>query len=346
MSNDQHYIQRCLQLAALGSGQVAPNPLVGSVIVSDGKIIGEGYHRQFGEAHAEVNAIHAVEDKSLLGRATLYVNLEPCSHVGKTPPCTDLIISSGIRKVVIGMQDPFAGVNGSGIRKLREAGIEVICTVLEDECLQLNKRFVCAHTRKRPYLILKWAQSSDGITGNGKERMQISNSLSKIIGHKWRSEESGILIGAGTAAIDDPELNTRYWQGASPVRIILDRSGNLCGKSNLKIFDGQQRTLIYTQQENYNYSNAEVIPISSFTPFLPAVLSHLHQTGIHSLLVEGGSLTHRLFLEQQLWDECRIFISNKIIGQGISAPAIPQGKIHLTTIGDNQLLEIVNQQPA
>ncbi len=346
MSNDQLYIQRCLQLAALGSGQVAPNPLVGSVIVADGKIIGEGYHRQFGEAHAEVNAIHAVEDKSLLCRATLYVNLEPCSHVGKTPPCTDLIISSGIRKVVIGMQDPFAGVNGSGIRKLREAGIDVICTVLEDECLQLNKRFVCAHTRKRPYLILKWAQSSDGITGNGKERVQISNSLSKIIGHKWRSEESGILIGAGTAAIDDPELNTRHWEGASPVRIILDRSGNLCGKSNLKIFDGQQRTLIYTQQENYNYSNAEVIPLSAFTPFLPAVLSHLHQTGIHSLLVEGGSLTHRQFLEQQLWDECRIFISNKIIGQGISAPGIPQGKIHLTTIGDNQLLEIVNQQPA
>jgi len=346
MTNPAPYIQRCLQLASLGSGQVAPNPMVGCVIEADGKIIGEGYHRKFGEAHAEVNAIRAVEDTSLLAGATLYVNLEPCSHFGKTPPCTDLIISSGIRKVVIGMQDPFAAVNGSGIKKLRDAGIAVICTVLEDECLQLNKLFVCAHTRKRPYLILKWAQSSDGISGNGKERVQISNSLSKIISHKWRSEESGILIGSGTAAIDDPELNTRHWEGASPVRIILDRSGNLCEKSYLKIFDGNYRTLIYTQQENYNYSNAEVIPISSFIPFLPAVLSHLHQTGILSLLVEGGPLTHRLFLEQQLWDECRIFISNKIIGQGISAPAIPQGKIHLTTIGDNQLLEITNLNPA
>lgn len=346
MLSTDSLMHRCLQLAGYGSGKVAPNPLVGCVIESEGTIIGEGYHRQFGKEHAEVNAIASVKDTSAFAHSTLYVNLEPCSHFGKTPPCTDKIISCGIPKVVIGMEDPFALVKGSGIQKMRDAGIEVICNVLQTECMELNKRFICYHNRNRPYIILKWAQSIDGITGLPAKRIHISNKLSQIISHKWRSEESAILIGAGTAALDDPMLNTRHWQGVSPVRVILDRSGNLCGKNNLHVFNGHQRTLVYTQQENSLYPNAEVISFSDYSSFLPSVLAHLHQSGINSILVEGGSITHQLFIEQQLWDECRVFISNETLGSGIKAPGLPYGQTMWTPIGDNRLLEIKNPKSA
>lgn len=342
MSKDEIFIKRCLHLAALGSGSVAPNPLVGCVIVHDGKIIGEGYHMKFGAAHAEVNAIHSVQDTSLLPKAKLFVNLEPCSHFGKTPPCADFIIASGIKEVSIGMKDPNKLVSGNGIAKLGNAGVKVKTGILEEECTALNKRFICAHTNKRPYITLKWAQSSDGIIGSESEKIQISNEISLIIGHKWRSEESAILIGARTALIDDPELSTRYWDGPSPVRIISDRSGSLSKHDNLKVFSGRQRTIVFTQIENKQYKNALTQHIHPNAPFIPALLNQLHQSGIHSVLVEGGSYTIREFIDHDLWDECRVFVSPHTMNKGIFAPHLPYGKIIKTELAENQLLEINN----
>ncbi len=337
-------MHRCLQLALAGIETVSPNPMVGCVIVHGNEIIGEGYHQKFGEAHAEVNAINAVKNKALLPGSALYVNLEPCSHFGKTPPCSDLIISSGIRKVVVGMEDPFPEVMGKGIRKLRQAGIEVVCGVLEQACQRLNKRFICAHTHKRPYLILKWAQNNKAIMGSRNGKIQISNSISKIFTHKWRSEERGLLVGSGTVLIDNPLLNVRYWDGPSPGRLILDRSGNLCEKTDLHIFDGGQKTIVFTQQENLNYPNAEVLSLSPYSCFISEVLGYLYQNGIHSVLVEGGSKILHEFIHENYWDECRIFISHQPIENGIPAPPLPPGEIiNETTVFDNTLIEVLNR---
>ena len=286
------FMQRCLQIAKLGKGTVAPNPMVGSVIAIDGKIIGEGFHQKFGSAHAEVNAINSVVDKSLLEKSTLYVNLEPCSHFGKTPPCTDLIINNKIKKVVIGMQDPFSRVNGSGIKKLRESGIEVIVGVIEEECKILNKRFIVFHQKKRPYLILKWAQSADGFIGRINEKVNISNPLSKIYSHKWRSEESAILIGSNTAKSDNPILNAREWNGNNPTRILIDNNGKL--NADLNIFDGSQHTIVLSNKSINNYPNSKNIVISEGS-FLDQALSKLHEEGIQSILIEGGKKTCRFW---------------------------------------------------
>ncbi|MBL7924593.1 MAG: bifunctional diaminohydroxyphosphoribosylaminopyrimidine deaminase/5-amino-6-(5-phosphoribosylamino)uracil reductase RibD [Bacteroidia bacterium] len=335
-------MKRCLQLAENGIGHVFTNPLVGCVLVEDNRIIGEGYHRFFGGPHAEVEAINSVRESHTLTHSTLYVNLEPCSHFGKTPPCCDLIISKGIPRVIIGMKDPFARVNGEGIKKLRAAGIHVEVGLLEDPCREINKRFICFHTRKRPYLVLKWAQSSNGMTGIRGQRMEISNRISKMYAHKWRQEEAGILVGSGTVLSDNPQLNTRLWQGPSPIRIIADRSGNLCGRHDLKVFDGSIRTLVLTQQDNPDYPHSEVIRIADHGDFFDASLQHLHQIGIISVLVEGGSRIHQLLLERNLWDECRVFVSRENLENGIPAPTLPAGARVDTMLEDNLLITIRN----
>lgn len=340
--NHSFYMNRCLQLAALGGSAVAPNPMVGAVIVNENKIIGEGYHEIFGGNHAEVNAVNSVKDATQLRSSSLYVNLEPCSHYGKTPPCTNLIISSGIPRVYIGMKDPFAQVDGTGIQQLRAAGIEVTTAIEEVACRLLNKRFICSQTTKRPYIILKWAQSSDGFMGKDGEQLQISNELSTVYTHKWRHEEAAILVGAGTVIIDNPRLNNRKWMGKSPVRIISDRSGNLCENNQLAVFDGTFRTLVFTQQDNLNFKNAEVFRIPDHADYMDCLMDHLHLLGIQSVLVEGGSKIHHMLLEKNLWDECRIFIAGNQLHSGIPAPGIPQGIKNQRIIDNNLLLEIAN----
>ncbi|MEQ1665783.1 MAG: bifunctional diaminohydroxyphosphoribosylaminopyrimidine deaminase/5-amino-6-(5-phosphoribosylamino)uracil reductase RibD, partial [Bdellovibrionales bacterium] len=300
MSTDQHYMQRCLQLAEMGLGHVGSNPMVGSVVVCDGKIIGEGYHQQFGCPHAEVNAINSVADQHMLCRSTLYVNLEPCSHTGKTPPCSTFIIEKKIPSLVIGMKDPFPKVNGAGIVTLENAGIKVTVGVLEEECKELNKRFLCAHTKNRPYLILKWAQSADGFTGRMNERLQISNESSKVYTHKWRSEEMAIMIGANTACVDDPKLDVRLWKGKNPIKIIIDRSGVLQNNTHLKILNSEEPTYIFTTSKLSLKAPNQVIKISNDGSFMNQVFYELKNLGITSCFVEGGSTLHQLLIQENL----------------------------------------------
>lgn len=335
----QKYMHRCLELAAKGLGQTAPNPLVGSVIVHNEVIIGEGYHHKYGEAHAEVNAIASVKGHLLLKESTLYVNLEPCSHFGKTPPCADLIISKKIKRVVIGMQDPFAKVNGEGIKKLREAGIDVIVDVLKEECEELNKRFITFHTQNRPYIILKWAQSFDGYMGREGENVRISNEESRMLNYQWRTEEDAVLVGSGTVIIDNPQLNVRDYPGRNPVRIILDRSGKL--NDNLNIFDGSSRTIIVTTDLNKHYKNAEIIRVTT-NNFIEEALVALHQQQIQSVIIEGGKNILDLFITSNLWDEARIFVGNNELYNGIPAPIINSEHKEQINIGDNYLFTISN----
>ncbi len=332
-------MHRCLELAAKGLGRTAPNPLVGSVIVHNELIIGEGYHHKCGEAHAEVNAITSVKDESLLEKSTLYINLEPCSHFGKTPPCVDLIIDKRIKRVVIGMQDPFSKVNGEGIRKLKEKGIEVICDVLKEESEQLNKRFITFHTKQRPYIILKWAQSFDGYMGREGENVRISNEESRMLNYQWRSEEDAVLVGSGTIITDNPQLNVRDFPGRNPIRIIIDRSGKL--NNNLNIFDGSSRTIIVTTDKQKLYKNAEIIRVNEHT-FIEETLASLHQLQIQSILIEGGKNILELFIKTNLWDEARIFVGSNELYNGITAPAITFENKHQTNIGDNYLFTIIH----
>lgn len=332
-------MHRCLELAAKGLGQTAPNPLVGSVIVHNEVIIGEGYHQKFGEAHAEVNAIASVKTQELLKESTLFVNLEPCSHFGKTPPCADLIISKQIKKVVIGMQDPFAKVNGQGIKKLKEAGIEVVCNILQEECEELNKRFIIYHTLHRPYIILKWAQSFDGYMGREGENVRISNEESRMLNYQWRTEEDAVLVGSGTVIVDNPQLNVRDYPGRNPARIILDRSGKL--NDDLNIFDGSSRTIIVTTDSSKEYKNAEVIRVNTET-FIEDTLKNLHQLNIQSVIVEGGKNILDLFIKHNMWDEARIFVGNNEMYNGIPAPIIRSENKFQTNIGDNYLFIIFN----
>ncbi|MBK9638861.1 MAG: bifunctional diaminohydroxyphosphoribosylaminopyrimidine deaminase/5-amino-6-(5-phosphoribosylamino)uracil reductase RibD [Bacteroidetes bacterium] len=343
MNTNEHYMQRCLQLAEQGLGNVGSNPMVGSVIVCDGKIIGEGYHQQFGHSHAEVNAINNVADQHLLSRSTLYVNLEPCSHTGKTPPCSTLILEKKIPSVVIGMKDPFSKVNGSGIAILENAGIKVTLGVLEEDCRELNKRFLCAHTKNRPYIILKWAQSADGFTGRLNERVQISNELSKTYTHKWRSEEMSIMIGANTAIIDDPQLDVRYWKGSNPIKVIIDRSGVLQNHAQLKILKSEDPTYIFTSSTLSLNSPNQVIKISGDGSFMNQVFAELNKLGITSCFVEGGSTLHQLLIQENLWDEMLVFSSPISLGKGIKAPVLPNLPSTITPMDDNTLTIIRNR---
>lgn len=335
----ENYMQRCLQLAELGLGNVAPNPMVGCVIVYEDKIIGEGYHHSFGAAHAEVNAINSVQNKAALSHATLYVNLEPCAHFGKTPPCADLIIRNKIKTVVIGCSDPFAEVNGKGIEKLKAAGIEVITDVLKTEALNLNKRFFTFHIKHRPYVILKWAKSSDGfISSSDKNAGQwISNALSRKLVHKWRSEEAAILIGTNTALKDNPTLNTRDWHGKSPIRIVLDNQLRL--PPTLSLFKNDYPTLIFNSIKNEEQTNLQFIKIN-FENVVLEVLKYLHQNQIQSVIVEGGSILLDSFIEAGLWDEARIFKSPVYLNNGVNAPKI-SGRLTNTFQIENDVLEVL-----
>lgn len=318
---DEKYMSRCIQLAKLGAGNVAPNPMVGAVLVYENKVIGEGYHQQFGEAHAEVNCIRNINEKNkyLIEKSTMYVSLEPCAHHGKTPPCADLILTNKIKKVIIGCQDIYKEVAGKGIEKLRNAGVEVITGVLENECKELNKRFFTFHQKERPFLILKWAQSADGKIGStDNERILISNDYTNRIVHKWRSEETAILVGTNTVLKDNPSLTTRLWKGKNPVRIIIDKELKL--PPSLKIFNDEAKTVIFNLSKDSSEKNIHFIKVQNKN-FLKEMLHSLFENSIQSLLVEGGAITLQSFIDAGLWDEARIITNEKIVLEnGISTP--------------------------
>lgn len=320
-------MQRCLQLAKNALGNCYPNPMVGSVIVHNGKIIGEGWHQKAGEGHAEVNAIASVRDKSLLTESTLYVNLEPCSHFGKTPPCSDLIIASKIPKVVIGIVDSHSKVCGAGILKLQNAGVEVEVGVLESECYELNKRFFTFHNKNRPYIILKWAESCDGFIAPEKSQREkvepvwISNPISRQLVHKWRTEEQAILIGTNTALDDNPSLNARDWKGKSPIKILIDRQGIV--PSNAAIFDSTlAKTILITQNLDVASAEGTIVETVISGDLLPQLLAILRKQEILSVIVEGGKHTLQTFIDANLWDEARIFEGQVDLSTGINAPKI------------------------
>ncbi|MDR1406752.1 MAG: bifunctional diaminohydroxyphosphoribosylaminopyrimidine deaminase/5-amino-6-(5-phosphoribosylamino)uracil reductase RibD [Tannerella sp.] len=325
MCIEEKYMLRCLELAGCGRASVAPNPMVGAVIVHRGRIIGEGYHRRYGEAHAEVNAIASVHDAALLRDATLYVNLEPCSHFGKTPPCTQLIIRKRIPRVVVGCPDPFPEVSGRGVKMLRDAGVEVVTDVMRREAETLNRVFITAHSRKRPYVILKWAESADGYLDririhDTQPPAQLSTAVTRRLVHKLRSEVSAILVGTNTVRLDNPSLTVRHWVGASPVRVCIDRHLSLPASSHL--LDGNVRTLVFTEKEQADCGKTEYIRLNSGCETIPQILHHLYERRLHSLLVEGGASLHRSFLEAGLWDELQVETAPVYLGEGIKSAGI------------------------
>ena len=320
-------MQRCLELARLGAGYVAPNPMVGAVLVHEKRIIGEGWHEQYGEAHAEVNCINKTIQngfEDLIHVSTLYVSLEPCTHFGKTPPCSDLIIKNKIPKVVIGCRDPFKEVDGKGIEKLRNAGIDVSLGVLEEECKELNKRFFTFHTQHRPYVLLKWAQTNDGFiapamdAANGN-RLLISYEYSNRLVHQWRSEEASILVGTNTALLDDPALTTRLWPGLSPVRLVVDL--NLKLPQSLKLFDQQQRTIVFNTVKHEEDGGTLYYQLTEDVNIVHQISNALYQLKIQSVLVEGGARLLQSFIDAGLWDEARVITNTQLeIGTGLKAP--------------------------
>ena len=316
------YMQRCLQLAKLATDNVAPNPMVGAVLVHNEKIIGEGYHKIFGEAHAEVNCINSVkeEDKNLINKSTLHVSLEPCSHFGKTPPCTGLIIKNKIPKVVIGCKDVYEDVNGKGIKKLQDAGVEVITGVLEKECIEINKRFFTFYQKLRPYIILKWAESADEKIGSDKERIHISNEYTNRLVHKWRSEEASILVGTNTALKDDPSLTIRSWKGNNPTRLIIDMDLRL--PSHLKIFNKETKTIIFNKHKHEEGVNLSFYKIQEKNN-MQALMKVLYKLEIQSVLVEGGAKLLQSFIDAGLYDEVRVIRNEQLtITNGINSPTL------------------------
>ena len=317
-------MQRALELAAMGRGAVSPNPMVGCVIVHDGRIIGEGWHQQYGQAHAEVNAVHAVKDPLLLSQSIVYVTLEPCAHYGQTPPCADLLVKHQVKKVVIGAVDTNPLVGGKGIEKLKKGGIEVVSGVLEQQCRALNKRFFTAMEKKRPYIILKWAQTADGfVARKNYDSKWISNEQSRQLVHQWRAEEDAILVGTNTAKYDDPRLNVRGVEGKDPIRIVIDR--NLKLSADLKLFDRSQPTIICNELKTEEQGHLEWVKIEKDS-FVNAILAELHHRKIQSLIIEGGASTLSAFIQQGMWDEARIFTAATSFGEGIAAPEI-KGKV-------------------
>ena len=318
-------MRRCLQLAQNGVGYVAPNPMVGAVIVHNDIIIGEGFHRRYGDAHAEPNAINSVKDKNLLTKSTLYVNLEPCSHYGKTPPCADFIIENKIAKVVIGTLDPNPKVSGRGVELLRKTGVEVVVGVLEKDCRELNKRFIIFQEQKRPYVLLKWAQTKDCFvdkkrTDRTEEPLLISNAVTMQLTHKMRAENQAILVGANTVLLDNPSLTVRNWSGKSPVRVAIDRLGRI--PSDFNLFDGSIPTLVFSEKFRENEHNLEFIKIIFDEHVLKNILKILFEQNINSVMVEGGASILNSFIEAGLWDEANIEISPVRIGDGVNAPSL------------------------
>ncbi|MCD7975790.1 MAG: bifunctional diaminohydroxyphosphoribosylaminopyrimidine deaminase/5-amino-6-(5-phosphoribosylamino)uracil reductase RibD [Tannerellaceae bacterium] len=320
---DKKYMARCLQLAKGGRENVAPNPMVGCVVVHDGKIIGEGFHRKCGEAHAEVNAIASVKDQSLLKDSTLYVSLEPCSHYGKTPPCAELIIQKQIPRVVVACLDPFPAVSGRGVNMLREAGIEVVTGVMEQEARELNRIFMVSHLLGRPYVLLKWAQSEDGFMDIRRKDRSVpavcfsTPETSQTI-HKLRSEYMAIMVGYCTGLLDNPSLTVRSWSGRSPVRVLVDRNLDLPPDSFL--LDGSVPTILFTEQKKQDRKNVSYIPLDPALPVLNQVLTFLYSQQITSLMVEGGSRLLSSFLQEDLWDEIQIETAPLFLHEGVQVP--------------------------
>ena len=335
MIPDEHFMHRALQLAGLGTGRVSPNPRVGCVIVHDARIIGEGWHQRWGEAHAEVNAVDSVADKSLLKESTVYVNLEPCSHFGKTPPCTDLLIRFQVKKVVIADVDTNPLVGGEGIRKLRAAGVDVVVGVLEKEGRELNKRFFTFMEKHRPYIILKWAQTADGFLAHQNfDSKWISNEFSRQLVHRWRSEEDAVLVGTRTAAQDHPQLNVREWSGRDPVRVVIDRFLRLPKKCAL--WEGPQKTICYNVLKHEERGNVRFIRLDE-GDFINQLISDLFKQNIQSVIIEGGALTLQLFITSGHWDEARIFYATRSFGSGIEAPVVKGNLISAEQILSDEL---------
>ncbi len=368
MNIDEQYMYRCLELAKNGFGTVAPNPMVGCIIVHKGKIIGEGYHQEYGKAHAEVNAINSVKHKELLKNSALYVNLEPCAHYGKTPPCANLIVEHHIPNVVIGCIDTFSEVAGKGVEKLKSAGIHVSVGILENQSLELNKRFFTFHNKNRPYIILKWAETRDGFIDidrpiianieerNMKQSLQeemepedcfvplnennlnnwITSPLSKQLVHKWRSEEAAIMVGTNTALNDNPQLNVREWKGKNPVRVVIDLHDRL--PQSLHVFDKNTSTIIFSLSKQEEENNLTFVKIKDSKNLLVEVLNELYKRNIQSIIIEGGATLLQSFIDQNLWDEARVFVGNKKFKNGLKAPVLKAKLVTKGTIGYDDLM--------
>ena len=366
------FMERCLQLALLGGRSAAPNPMVGAVLVFNNKIIGEGYHRSYGGAHAEVNCINSVKEsnRDLIKQSTLYVSLEPCNHFGKTPPCTQMILDHEIGRVVVGCRDPFPLVNGKGIEKLRLSGVEVILPVLEEKCRLLNKRFLTFHTLQRPYVILKWAESSDGfIAGQQTSNLRLSNNKLDRMVHKWRSEEMGILIGRRTAELDKPSLTTRLWPGQSPVRIIIDPECHTLqylqpdgDKADDHTSSGDQDllanntprngpTIIFNLVKDSGVKRLDAsgegtvcVKLDQAANLAPQIVARLYQLNLTSVLIEGGAITLQSFIDAGLWDEARVIRNNLLsISSGVRSPLLNSGHTASIELIDDNLLTVYHR---
>ena len=322
MNIHETYMQRCISLAVLASGNVAPNPMVGAVLVYNNTIIGEGYHKEYGKPHAEVNCIDSVEDqhRHLIGDSTLYVSLEPCAHFGKTPPCADLIIRHGIKNVFVGCRDPFVEVNGKGIEKLVAAGTNVTTGVLEEECRELNKRFFTFHTSYRPYVVLKWAQTADMKIGNaGNNRLMITNEYTNRMVHKWRSEEASIMAVTNTIMMDDPQLTNRLWHGGHPVRVIVDMDLRL--PSSLHVFDRSVKTIVFNALKHEENGKLIFYQVTRDVSLVHQVLNGLYQMKILSVMIEGGARLIQSFIDEGMWDEARVITNTKMLANENSIPS-------------------------
>ncbi len=338
-------MRRCIQLAKNGEASVSPNPMVGAVIVHAGRVIGEGYHVRCGLPHAEVNAIASVREPHLLSESTLYVNLEPCAHYGKTPPCADLVVERRLKRVVIGCRDPFARVNGLGIRKLSEAGVATTVGVLEDECVRLNKKFFTLHTLRRPYVTLKWAQSEDGYidrlrdTHSPGSPVQLSTLVTQALVHKLRASNDAILVGTRTALLDNPSLTVRLWEGRNPIRLVVDLEGKLPG--SLRLFDGQPPTRVYVRRDvspKYAGNGVTIVPVEPCR-VAECIMDDLAGQNVQSLIVEGGAATIEAFVRLGLWDEARVEIVGMKLGEGVKSPCLGAAELKNRVLVDGNIVE-------
>lgn len=341
------YMFRCIELAQLGAGSVAPNPMVGAVLVHDNRIIGEGWHQQYGGPHAEVNCIKSVTeaDRAFIPFSTLYVSLEPCAHYGKTPPCTKLIIEQQIKKLVIGCRDPFEAVNGKGIEQLQNAGIALMVNVLEKECKQLNRRFFSFHQLNRPYIVLKWAQTDDGyIASNTSERLLITHADTNRIVHQWRAEESAILVGTATVLKDNPSLTNRLWSGKNPLRMVIDRELRL--PLSLNMFHDEYPVIVFNEEKEGQEGTITYVRVEKVSSIIHQILLYCYQKQIQSILVEGGATLLKSFLQEGYWDELRTITNLQLnIGFGLRAPVLPAAAISNTIrIGSDEIRFYHNDQ--
>lgn len=342
MTEHDLYMRRCIQLARNGAGHVAPNPMVGAVLVAGGRVLAEGWHRSYGGPHAEVECLRAFGDRAVPADAVMYVNLEPCSHHGRTPPCTDLLIARGVKRLVIGCGDPNPEVNGKGIARAREAGMSVTEHVLFDECRWLNRRFLCSMETQRPRIILKWARSADGFLDDHGKTARISSPATDVLVHRWRAEEQAIVVGSRTVVNDDPSLTARHVEGKDPLRVVIDRGG--VAPSTSKVFDDSAPTLLLTSRERRDINCDRIIVDPSEDP-IRALLNELHRRHVRSVLVEGGARLLGHFLDQGLWDEARVITGSGRSGGGTSAPIFDHDPVRSRMSGSDRIDFFINGTP-